>query len=302
MTTPNPSSAGDFQLPTGLLAIIGDTREPDPFECLLDRPGQAASTLFASIAELRPHALLHLGDIALFGAKARFWRGWRCFDREAKPVQDAGIPIYPILGNHEYRGPGGRHLREYFRRFPHLGGLRWYSIRSGAWLFLCLDSNFAALGQTASAAQREWLATILRAAEADDSVTQVVPLIHHPPYTNVSPRYFVFESKSVQREFVPLVLGSAKTNLVLSGHVHSLEWLRVHERSFVVAGGGGSPRFRLRPRASARRKELLNWSIPLRPFHYLTLNTEVSKVGDSMSIQILDRTQAIKSMPVPHAD
>ena len=43
------------------------------------------------------------------------------------------------------------------------------------------------------------------------------PDLHHPPFTNVSPRYLVFESREVRERFVPRFLGCRKVAAVCPG-------------------------------------------------------------------------------------
>jgi len=276
----------DFEVAPGRLAVLGDTRPPDYLEFFLENSRRVPRQVFEAVARDRPVALIHCGDIAVYGAADRFWQGWSGFDRDIRLISDAGIPVYPAIGNHEYRGFARESLKHYFARFPHLGGRRWYTLRCGGLLFVFLDSNFGKLGAARAEAQERWLRETLDAAAVDPASGLVLPVVHHPPFTNISPRYLVFESAEVQRRWVPLFTAHPKVAAVFSGHVHAYERFLIDGVQFIVTGGAGSPRFRRRAAARRRRADLFaHEDGKLRPFHYLRMEERPGAATPTASVE-----------------
>jgi hypothetical protein len=261
----------DFDLPAGKLVVLGDSRPRDYFEFFLEDSRAIPARVFDAVAAERPVAVIHCGDLAVFGAAERFWQGWSAFDRDVRALTEASIPIFPAIGNHEYRGSTRRPLEHFFARFPHLQRRHYYAVRSGGTLFLCLDSNLGRLTPERRAAQDAWLRDWLAAARADDDIVHVVPIVHHPPFTNIARCYLVFEAHAVREQWVPWFLAEPKVELVFAGHVHTYEHIVEHGKHFVVTGGAGSPRFRLRPPDRRRRHDVWPESGLIRPFHYVRL-------------------------------
>jgi hypothetical protein len=280
--------APDFEVPAGRLVVLGDTRPPDYLEFFLENSRRVPRLVFEAVARERPVALVHCGDIAVYGAAARFWQGWTGFDRDIRSISEAGIPIYPAVGNHEYRGFARESLRLYFERFPHLGGKRWYTLRCGGLLFVFLDSNFGKLGAERVREQDHWLRETLAAAAADPATRLILPVVHHPPFTNISPRYLVFESSEVQRRWVPLFAAHSKVAAVFSGHVHAFEHFLIEGVHYIVTGGAGSPRFHLRSDVKRRRADLFaHPNGKLRPFHYLRLEESKGAAAPAAAIEVV---------------
>jgi hypothetical protein len=264
----------DFEAPAGKFVIVGDSRPPDYLEFFLEDSRWVPRVVFDAIADEAPTCVVHAGDIAVFGSRNTFWQGWQAFDRDAHSLLARGIPIFPAIGNHEYRGFTRTPLAKYFKRFGHLGDRTYYSLRMGGVVVVCLDSNFARMRRSREKDQEAWLDTTLRAAGDDASVWAILPVIHHPPYTNVSPIYLIFESEAVQRTFVRQLRDHLKVAAVFSGHVHAYEHFLEEGRHFIVTGGGGSPRFKLKPREKCRHADLWPRDERIRPFHYLRCTPE----------------------------
>jgi hypothetical protein len=267
----DPRYEADFTLPAGRIVVMGDTRPRDYLEFFLENTRDIPERMFRAATEERPVAVIHCGDIAVYGSRKSFWQGWKGFDRHARALLDSGIPIFPAIGNHEYRGFTREPLRQYFERFPHLANRRWYTVRSGSTLFLMLDSNFDRLGEARANAQEMWVRDVLAWCRTEPSISMVIAVFHHPPFTNIARRYLVFESKAVQRRWVPWLLEHPKIVAAFAGHVHTYEHFIVQRTHFVVTGGAGSPRFHLRELRRCARADCFTSLSTLRPFHYLRL-------------------------------
>jgi hypothetical protein len=275
----------DFSVPSGTFVVVGDSRPPDYLEFFLEDSRWVPRVVFDAIGEERPACVVHAGDLAVFGSRESFWQGWQPFDRDARSLLEGGVPIYPALGNHEYRGFTRSPLARYFTRFAHLGERTFYSVRIGGILVVCLDSNFARMRGSREREQESWLENALAEARQDPSVWIVLPVIHHPPFTNVSPVYLIFESRSVQQRLVRHLWGHEKVAAVFSGHVHAYEHFVKNEIHFLVTGGGGSPRFRLKPRARCRHDDVWPGDERIRPFHYLRCRPD--EPGRSLTVEVV---------------
>ncbi len=264
------------------VAFYGDSRPRLPVEFWREDATWARLEVIRRLAEERPSLIVHSGDLVANGDAPQ---AWARFDAETAPIRDAGVPFYPLLGNHEFSGDDAAGLRFYFERFPLLAQRRWYDLLVGPLLVLAVDTNADALSRGAVDAQDAWFRARLSAADGDPAVKWVVVVGHHAPYTNASlhkPDAFT------QGRFVVPAMASGKFRVFVSGHVHSYERFAIEGRQFVVSGGGGAPRVDLVPGHRFREA----WTgPPQRPFHYLLATVELDRVVfDVMMLD--DRTHA----------
>jgi len=120
-------------------------------------------------------------------------------------------------GNHDLSGPSTGAV---------LGSpYRYYTWSVGTTQFFMLDAN-----NSGSAIQRAWLDRALRASRAHVKIV----VFHQPAFTSgLHP-----DNISAQRNWVPLFVRYHVT-LVLAGHNHDYEHLKVDGIDYVVTGGGG---------------------------------------------------------------
>jgi 3',5'-cyclic AMP phosphodiesterase CpdA len=215
---PRPAVAAPASAPAAptplRVVILGDTRPPLVAE---RAPAGPVKAVFEAVAREQPDLAFHTGDFVDRGASRS---GWRRFTAEAAPLRAARVPLYPVLGNHEYydhlfmRSRGA--LEGYFRAFdlprkdafgrplptvrPETRppqGPRWYSVLKGGALFIVLDTNN--LDDLGGARVRKDVLTLpewdeqlrfvrehLEAADRDARVQHVFVLLHHPIYTRSS--------------------------------------------------------------------------------------------------------------------
>ena len=248
----------------GRFAVVGDLQRTSAAELWRESNRDERHRILRRIASEAPDFLVLLGDLVFRGSSPRDWRE---FDALAAPVREAGIPLFPILGNHDYwirRRPA---LTNYFARFPLLAGRRWYSGTYGPLGLLFLDSNRRFLSPTLWREQRDWFEMELDRFDEDPAVSGTLVFVHHPPYTNST---VTADEKHVQVCFVPGFQRARKSLAMVSGHVHSYERFGRAGKTYLVAGGGGGPRARL---ATAGRRfrhgDDLFTGPPLRHFHFL---------------------------------
>lgn len=222
--------------PEGPIIVLGDTQRtswPEEVLCGREQNEQPRLDLIAAIAaHERPAFVVHLGDMVVVGSSPA---EWRYFDHLLSPLRARGIPIRPLLGNHDYWGNDRRALAAATQRFPELA-TRFYSDRYRGLGLIWLDSNLR--GRRARGQER-WLADTLAAFDRDVCIRGVLVFTHHPPFTEGvghEPDSYVVE------RVLPEFRGSAKTLALLSGHVHGYERFAEGDKAFVVTGGGGGPR------------------------------------------------------------
>lgn len=162
------------------------------------------------------------------------------FEQPYSEVIGSGIPIYAVLGNHDYADgrdmSRGAHQVAYSASHPH-----WrmpaahYSFTHGEVAFVALDTQRIVSGDAAAtSAQRALVADAL-----SGGTRWLVGLGHHPYVSNGTngnaPRRLAgFLEEKLCRA----------ADLYLAGHDHSLQVLEAPPRSpcralFVVSGGGG---------------------------------------------------------------
>ncbi len=234
--------APDFTLqPPGYpfhFIVYGDTRFTNPADTRDSNP-VVREALVKKIADEKPAFVVITGDIVLQGARSA---DWAVFDRETQPWRQAGVEIFPALGNHDLDGGESAALANYFERFPSLRERRWYSMRDGNVMVLVLDS----MSDEASASpQGRWLEQQLSALPKD--VDFVLIALHHPPYTASSGHLIGggHTSRRPEKQLAALLEEwQSKMQariIVVAGHVHNYERYEHAGVMYIVSGGGGGP-------------------------------------------------------------
>jgi hypothetical protein len=138
----------------------------------------ARQALVRKITTDEPDAVFLTGDVPFRGA---YLGDYEVFEEETHVWKEHHLRLYPVLGNHEFynrdllvRRQQG--LANWWKEFPALKGLQWYSVQVGEQIYvLCLDSNFGAL--RAGGPQRVWLEQQLSGLLASFSYVFIV--LHH---------------------------------------------------------------------------------------------------------------------------
>jgi 3',5'-cyclic AMP phosphodiesterase CpdA len=261
------------------LIFVGDLQRTSLFERLVflrEQNDEAREAVVRRIAEERPARLVLLGDLVFDGADEG---DWQRFDRLLLPVRRRGIETLALLGNHEYFGDTERGLRAFFSRFPRPEDRRWQLIRFRQAAVILLDSNFDQLSERERDEQDSWYRAQLAALDADAGIQLVIVACHHPPYTNST---VVRADEEVRQRFVKPFMSSRKAALFVSGHCHSYEHFVRDGRHFVVTGGGGGPRQRLKQNPAAREIEDHYRGPSIREFHFGKLTLEDGRARFSM--------------------
>ena len=168
---------------------------------------------------------------------------WRIME----PLARLGVPLYPILGNHDYGcssthdpcaqidpGPPGAALREQWR-FPAMNyGVTWDGIGTIAFV----DTQPLARGYLPPGDAARFVAGVFEEAPAPWRIVAG----HHVFYSS-GPHGSVAEARALRR--LRRIVGPAEDDgviLFVSGHDHHLELIRRGESVFVISGSGSKVR------------------------------------------------------------
>ncbi len=253
---------------SGTFAVVGDLQPTSSLEIWRESNPRERKAILREVAEENPDFVAFLGDLVFCGSSASAWDE---FDNLSGPLRSAGIPAYPVLGNHEYWLTRRTALTNFFGRFPHLRGRHWYALVYGDVGLAFLDSNVHWLPAATWREQLDWYRRTLARWDADEAIRGVIVILHHPPFTNSR---VTSDTIHVQRDFVPAFSASAKTLAMISGHVHNYERFLRDGKTFLVAGGGGGPRAALFEGPRRRHTDDLFEGGRIRAFHYLRFRPE----------------------------
>ena len=241
---------------TRTLVLWGDIRFTDPADCDTSDP-DARQAIVQEMARVDPHPdfAVVTGDVVYHGHNSQ---DWDVFEKQTKPLRDAKIKIFPVLGNHDVDGGSGR--TEFFKHFADLKGYSqlekeaWYTITYGNSLFLMLDSQS---DYREGSPQGTWLRSMLKGVPDDLDFLFVV--LHHPVVTRASEGvHRVSVCKGQKKALVAphgveenerilkLLLEDFSQShplarlVVLSGHNHNYERYDDKRITYIVSGGGGA--------------------------------------------------------------
>jgi Icc-related predicted phosphoesterase len=250
--------------------LVGDTQRTSGFEILAGREQNDAprQLVLDKIAEENPAFLVILGDLVFQGDDPSQWER---FDEFAASIRQREIPVFPLLGNHEYFGSHKKAIDLFFSRFPHLHGEFWNAVRFGPVAVVLLDSNFERMGRDLVDRQDSWYKEKLAEYEKDSGVKTVVVCCHHAPFTNST---VVSDDAEVQQRLVEPFKSASKAKLFFTGHCHSYERFALFGKQFVVSGGGGGPRQKLETDPQKRRHQDQYPGREIREFHFCKVSLE----------------------------
>ena len=261
------------------VVVYGDTRFTEPKETSATNP-KVRRWLVDKIAEEKPDAVLVTGDLPWHGGAAG---DYAVYLAETKVWRDAHLFVYPALGNHEFHGLERDCLENWWRVFPELRGLRWYSVRlSDSVYALNLDSNSSLLP---GSPQLDWIRSQL--AHLPSSVRFVLIDLHHPPVVDVQPGGDLSHNGRPNEHALAEFLAQAheKTHarfIVAAGHVHNYERFYQDGIVYLISGGGGA-----KPYTVVRTPSDLYQSNEFPNYHYLKFVFEGNKLTATM-IRVAD--------------
>ncbi len=237
---PSPTTPSELQQTVSVpfrFVAFGDTRFTHSSSSRVSN-SEIRQAIVRAIAKTDPSFISIGGDIVYRGDDAKDWAVW---DSETSAWRQENIPVYPALGNHDLQGNEATALSNYFMRFPHLGGSRYYSVRLANCLMLVLDSS---LSET-TGNQGEWFKQKLE--NIPDDVAFVLVVLHHPLYTSSSDEETYgggHSARSAEKDLAAFLekqqLHTRARFVVFSGHVHNYERHQHGGVTYFVTGGGGA--------------------------------------------------------------
>ena len=248
------------------IIAVGDLQRTSAWEYLAGRESndRERREIIHNISRQKPGSVVLLGDMVFEGDNIDHWR---YFDSLIIPIKELHIPLFPVIGNHEYWGKNRIALQYLAERFPELNRSHWYTEICDSIALIFLDSNDLEYSDEQWQQQIDWFKNKLLIYDSDPSIEGILVFAHHPPYTN---SLITGDELQVQRGFLPAFYESDKTLAFITGHVHTYERFIERKKTFIVSGGGGGPRVKLKT-GSGAHNDYYNSPSP-RPFNYLIIN------------------------------
>ena len=191
--------------------------------------------LVKEIAQDKPAFVVINGDLVLRGGDPNDWKQW---DSGSQPFRDAGVRIFPVIGNHEL--VNDLTAGNYLSRFPELSGKRWYSVQYGNCAFFMVDS----LQDNEGSEQWKWLDDGLH--NLPKQTRFVFIALHHPGLTHSTenPGQGGHSARPQEAKLAELIEAAhARTGLpmfMVAGHVHNYERYLRNGVTYITSGGGGA--------------------------------------------------------------
>ena len=272
--------APTFRVPASELSkhvtviAYGDQRFHNPSDTQPANP-KMRKALVEKIAEERPDALLMSGDLPYKGTDPADYEEFRV---ESAPWRAEHLRLYPALGNHELNGGAQEGLEAWWKTFPELRGMHWYSVALGERLSLIqLDSTANLMP---GSAQLTWVEAQLKALPK--SVDFVMINLHHPPVADFQTRYQVDHNPRPNEIALRDVLSKMAPKMharivVIAGHIHNYERRPVDGVTYLVSGGGGA-----HPYEVDRAKEDMYQDTGFPVFHFVRFELEGAELKATM--------------------
>ena len=214
--------------------MYGDIRFTDPSNTRASDPTRR-DLLVKEIAQDKPAFVVINGDLVLRGGDPNDWKQW---DSGSQPFRDAGVRIFPVIGNHEL--VNDQTAGNYLARFPELSGKRWYSMQYSNCAFFVLDSSLDQEGGD----EWKWLDDALHHLAKQTRFVFVA--LHHPGITHSADKAIGggHSTRPQEEKLAGLIEAAhARTGLpmfVVAGHVHNYERYERNGVEYITAGGGGA--------------------------------------------------------------
>jgi hypothetical protein len=197
----------------------------------------ARRALVARMASENPAAIFIGGDLVYEGSNPE---DYETYKTETAAWAQAKIPIFPALGNHEFRGCGKDLtpcLENWWRAAAPSGvrSFRWYSVTVGPKvLVLVLDSDSSL---KPGSEQRSWFEQQI--THAGSQMEFIFVVLHYPPVRDpIFPR--AKDEKEIARYLSKHTHLLHARVVVVGSHIHNYERFRRDDVTYLVSGGGGA--------------------------------------------------------------
>lgn len=276
LSEPGPTfQFADSELPRPLTLIAyGDQRFTDPANTKVTDP-RVRQYLVTQIAAERPGAIVLNGDVPYSGDVIN---DYAVFKTESKPWHDAGLHVFPALGNHEFHGDPRQALEHWWTAFPEMRNRRWYSAQVGSRVYvIALDSDTSLMP---GSDQARWLEKQFDGLSA--SIDFVLFTMHHPPVADIQTHLEIDHNprpnEIALREYLSKAAVSSHARfLVSAGHIHNYERNDRDGVSYLVSGGGGGKPYFVERTPGDQYQSLL-----FPNYHYVKLTLEKDRLHGAM--------------------
>jgi acid phosphatase type 7 len=226
----------------------------------------ARRALVARIARENPAAIFIGGDLVYDGSNRE---DYETYKTETAEWSQAKIPIFPALGNHEFRGcdkDWSPCLENWWSGAAPIAvhSLRWYSVTLGPKVMvLVLDSDSSL---KSGSGQRTWFEQQI--AQAGCQMEFVFIVLHYPPVRDpIFPT--VRDEKEIARYLSKHARSLHARVVVVGSHIHNYERFRRDDVTYLVSGGGGA-----KPVPVLRLFDELSRLETAANFHYIRFRLE----------------------------
>jgi len=272
---------------TVTFVVYGDTRFTRR-DGVANAPARRA--LVDKIAGENPAAILIGGDLVYEGDSPDDYETYRS---ETQQWASRKIPVFPALGNHEFRDCGddvNPCLENWWDTFTALRPYRWYSVTIGGTLRAVILDSDARL-RTGSE-QRAWFEQQIRAADADPQIKFILIMLHYPPVRD--PFYpSMLDEKEVARYLAKKAHSLRAQVVVVGSHVHNYERYSRNGVTYLVSGGGGA-----KPVPAVRMFGELSKLHTAVNYHYIRFSLGNDRLtGTMVRFDAAERTGAAWSEP-----
>ena len=226
-----------------------------------------------AIIDESPDLAVHLGDLVENATKDDLWDDF--FEIETPLLKN--VPMYPVLGNHEFMIEGFFKYRTIFGPYASTGKLRYYSFDYGTLHGVVLDTESPPYQGTE---QRNWLEQDLAEASGRQPAPVIMVFFHKPLFTFSGVRKPDYKLRA---ELEPLFKEHGVA-AVMWGHEHCYEHYEYNGIHQVTSGGGGAPLSSLKQPSG---DDAQYWVKGQSTYHYIRL--DVSPGGyDAEVVRIPD--------------
>jgi hypothetical protein len=197
----------------------------------------ARRALVAKVAGEKPAAIFIGGDLVYEGSNPEDYEIYRA---ETAVWTQAKIPIFPALGNHEFRGcdkDSSPCLVNWWGAAVPSGvrSFRWYSVTVGPKILVLLLDSDSSLKPGSE--QRTWFEQQM--TRAGSQMEFVFVVLHYPPVRDpIFPR--AKDEKEIARYLSKHTHSLRARVVVVSSHIHNYERFRRDDVTYLVSGGGGA--------------------------------------------------------------
>jgi len=197
----------------------------------------ARRALVARVASDKPAAIFIGGDLVYEGGNPEDYETYRT---ETAVWSQAKIPIFPALGNHEFRGCDkdlSPCLVNWWKAAvpSEVRSFRWYSVTLGPKILVLLLDSDSSLKPGSE--QRTWFEQQI--THAGSQMEFVFVVLHYPPVRDpIFPR--AKDEKEIARYLSKHTHSLHARVVVVSSHIHNYERFRRDDVTYLVSGGGGA--------------------------------------------------------------